>query len=204
MQFNKTWTPAALDADGLAPAGTAGTAGVAFVLSNADTPGDNLGHILTIAPSGAVTGNYVISGLDADLLPQTETLATNAGSTVSSAKYWRDDIVILAPSGIGAETVTIGWTAVAVTQSIGLEKFSIATAAVSCDVTGTCNFTIQQTNEDFFNAPQQNGVWSTVIAAGAIDVSGSTTQSMRCARGLINSVTASATLRIAVAQAIAP
>ena len=208
MQFNKTWTPAELDATGLAAA-VAASAGNVYALT-ANDAGDSLAHIITFA--GKAVTNYAtrtvtVTGTDADLNAQTDVIAAgpNGVASVSTAKYFRTvTSVVMSGATSGADTFDIGWTAVAVTQTMGLEKWSAATAAVSCDVTGTCNFTIQQSPEDFYNTPQQNGIWSTLIAGGAIDVTGSSTMSMRCVRGLINSVTAGATLRLCLAQAITP
>ena len=207
MQFNKTWTPAALNATGLATAVAAASNNYALAANDA---GDSLAHIITFA--GKAVTNYAgrtvtIVGTDADSLPQTDVIAAgpNGVASVSSAKYFRMvTSVIMSGATSGADTFDIGWTGVSVGQTIGLEKWSAATAAIACDVTGTCNFTIQQTPEDFFNTPQQNGFWGTAIAGGAIDVVGSTTMSMRCVRVLINSLNAGATLRVSIAQAITP
>ena len=151
MQLHLSYTPTPLDADGIAPAGTEGTSGVAFVLasgwiSGGYVVGDSLAHQITIAPSGSVTGNYTITGTDADGIAQTETLATNTTSTVTSTKYWLSVTSILAPSGIGAETVTIGWNGVAVSRTIPLDwKLPAFNTSLAVDIAGTINVTVQHT-----------------------------------------------------------
>jgi len=104
--YKASYTPADDDTDGFAN-DVAGTSGVAFVLA-ATTPADGLGHLVIITPSGSVTGSYIITGTDASGLYQTETLATNTTNAVTSVKYYKTLTSVLAPSGIGAETVDIG------------------------------------------------------------------------------------------------
>ena len=163
-----SYTPTPLDADGIAPAGTGGTSGVAFVLaagwiSGGYDVGDSMAHTITIAPSASVTGNYSITGTDSDGKAQTETLATNTTSTVTSAKYWLTVTEILAPSGIGSATVTIGWTGVAIGPTIPLNwrqgpPFSVGLAI---DITGTINVTVQHAFDNVWtnNAQPSTFTW---------------------------------------------
>lgn len=141
-----TGNSVALDADGYANDVTAAS-GAAFTLAANDTT-DGLGHKVVITPSGAVTGNYGISGNDANGYPISETLATDGANAVTSAKYYATDIVVTAPSGLGAETVDIGWAAASVSAWTFLERFGQFADALRFGAivnSGTPTFTVQHT-----------------------------------------------------------
>lgn len=121
------------------------TDGLPFTLA-ATSAGDSLAHKVIITPSGSVTGDYTLTGTDADGRAQTETLATNTTSAVTSAKYYKTLTEVLAPSGIGAETVDIGFVDEVASATIFLDDSRTNAAAVSVDHTGTAAWTIQTTS----------------------------------------------------------
>lgn len=120
------------------------SAGDPFTLA-ATSAGDSLAHKVIITPSGSVTGNYTITGTDADGQTQTETLATDTVNAVTSAKYYLTLTSVLAPAGIGAETVDIGFVDEVASRTILLDSSRSEPATVSVDHTGTANWTIQTT-----------------------------------------------------------
>lgn len=206
-----SYTPAELDADGIALAGTAGTAGVAFVLRAAFIAGgyligDGLAHTITIAPSGSVTGNYTITGTNADGVAQTETLATNTVNTVTSTLYWRTVTSILAPSGIGAETVTIGWTGVAVGPTFPLNwRQTNFQVSLGLALTGTINVTVQHTFDDLhggYATPFTSWTWwpHATLVTKTSSADGNYAFPVTATRLLINSVSAGATVAFFVDQ----
>lgn len=138
--------PATEDTDAYAN-DVAGTSGVAFVLA-ATAAGDSLAHKVIITPSGSVTGNYTLTGTDADGRAQTETLATDTTNAVTSAKYYLTCTEVLAPAGIGSETVDIGFVDEFVSGTIPLNSESVAAAVVAVEQSGTINWTIQVTTQD--------------------------------------------------------
>ncbi len=138
--------PATEDTDAYAN-DVAGTSGVAFVLS-ATAPGDSLAHKVIITPSGSVTGNYTLTGTDADGRAQTEVLATSTTNPVTSVKYYLTLTSVLAPAGIGAETVDIGFVDEVASALIMLDSSRALPANVSVNHTGTANWTIQTTNSN--------------------------------------------------------
>lgn len=143
-----TGTSVAQDTDNIANNVTAAS-GAAFTLITDETP-DGLAHKIIITPSGSVTGNYTISGKDADGIAVSETLATDTTNAVTSAKYYATDILVTAPSGLGAETVDIGYTAASVSPSVKpeqarLQQFNIG---FGCTVgTGSPTYTVQHTHD---------------------------------------------------------
>lgn len=177
-KLNLTGTSVAQDTNNIAAAVTAAS-GVAFTLITNETP-DGLAHKLIITPSGSVTGNYGISGLDADGVAVSETLATNTTNAVTSAKYYSTGIIITAPSGLGSETVDIGYTADSVSETVHPELNSSITDGAfnigfGCTVgTGTPTYTVQHTYDGvaFFNhasvaseTTSQDGVYTSPVSA---------------------------------------
>lgn len=141
-----TFTPAAENTNTIAN-DAAALAGAAFPLS-VDQTSDGLAHKLIITPSGSVTGNYTVSGIDADGQAVTETLATSTTNPVTTANFYKDNIVVLAPSGIGANTVDIGWVDEFASQTIPMEIFNVSFASITAKLSGTANFDIEVTNSD--------------------------------------------------------
>jgi hypothetical protein len=148
--YKVTYTPAGVDLDGYADDVTA-AAGEPFPLS-ATEPGDGLAHLVVITPSGAVTGNYTISGLSLEGVSISEVLATDGGSDVSSAKFYAEVTSVLAPSGLGSETVDIGWSDDCVVPVYPLnwrqDNFQVSLAVF---VTGTTNYTVQHTFNELYS-----------------------------------------------------
>ncbi len=125
--------------------GVTASAGAALTLA-ATTPGDSLAHKIIITPSGSVTGNYTLTGTDADGNVLTETLATNTVSAVTSAGYFATLTSVLAPAGIGAQTVDIGFTAASVSPWNHLkEAWSPVGVGFACiKGSGSPTFGVQQ------------------------------------------------------------
>lgn len=144
MRLSIYGASSAQDTNNLANDVTAAS-GVAFTLITDETP-DGLAHKLIITPSGSVTGNYTITGLDANGHSYSETLATNTTNAVTSAKYYASDIVVTAPSGLGAETVDIGWTADSVSAmafpNTSVSDFNIG---FGCVIADSPTYTVQHT-----------------------------------------------------------
>ena len=138
--------PATEDTDGFANNVTAAS-GVAFTLA-ATTSGDSLAHKVVITPSGSVTGNYVITGTDPDGRTQSETLATDTTNAVTSVKFYLTLVSITAPSGLGAETVDIGWADEFASKILELDTYAINACSFQVKVTGTINFDIEVTQQD--------------------------------------------------------
>lgn len=146
--INITGNSAAASAtDAVVNNGTA-SSGVAITLLLTETS-DGLAHKLIITPSGSVTGNYGISGNNANGEPISETLATNTTNAVTSAKYYMDGFVITAPSGLAGQTVDIGWTAASVSAwdyspgKYGIGEHGIGFAAIVDS--GSPTYSVQHT-----------------------------------------------------------
>lgn len=197
-----SYTPADDDTNGFASAVT-GTSGVAFTLDEATTPGDGMAHLVIITPSGSVSGNYTIAGTDAEGRTQSETLATDTVNAVTSVKYYKTLTSVLAPSGIGAETVDIGWTDDIISPMVVTNwrqnPFSIS---VGVDISGTINYDVQHTFDDIFNVAASAVSWfdHSSIAAKTADADGNYAFPVRAIRLLLNSLTTGATIELFVLQ----
>lgn len=200
--FSISYTPADDNTNGFADDVTA-SAGVALTLA-ATSAGDSMAHLVILTPSGAVTGNYALTGTDGDNIAQTETVATNGANAVTSTKYFRTLTQVLAPSGIGVRTIDIGWTDDVLSPSIPIEWRSTATAALYVDVSGTVDFTVSDTIQNIWNftSPQNSAAWATIasLLTKTADTAGSARLGATAVRILINSLTAGATIRIDVSQ----
>jgi hypothetical protein len=139
---------AAADTNNIA-SGVTASSGAAFTLiTDIAGAGDGLAHKIIITPSGSVTGNYTITGKDADGKAFSETLATDTVNAVTSVDYYATDIVVTAPAGLGAETVDIGWTADSLSPQINpkLSRVPTFNLGFGCSVeSGTPTYTVQHT-----------------------------------------------------------
>jgi len=203
MYFSKTYTPEAANLTGFLSNAT----GASWPLTTV-TSGDGLSHKVTIRNDAATDHSgktAAIVGKDADGFVQTETLTMPAGAaTVTSAKFYSSLVSVTPSATIGADTMDIGWTAVSVTPTIGLEKYSTVSAAATIDISGTIDFTAYESASAFNDTPAQNGSWTsiTALAAKTADTTSATTVSMQCFRAGVNTVTAGATMKVVVAQGL--
>lgn len=199
-----TLTPTAEDTDGLANNVTAAS-GAAFTLITDETP-DGLAHKIVITPSGSVTGSYTISGLDADGFAVSETLATATTNPVTSVKFYASDIVVTAPSGLGAETVDIGWADEFASRTIATERYLQGDrTTVQVGVTGTIGFDVEVTASDLlqYTSPppdQADYVWLndanfTAKSASLISPLASICNALRV---VVNSYSTGASLSVAI------
>lgn len=198
-----SYTPADDATDGFANDVTA-SAGVALTLA-ATAAGDGMAHLVIITPSGSVTGNYTLTGTDADGNSQTETLATDTVNAVTSTKYFKTLTSVLAPSGIGSETVDIGWTDDAVSPTwVPDFKQQFFSIGIGLDVSGTISVDVQHTFDDIFDADvaYSSRTWldHASLAAKTSDADGNYAAGVRGIRLLINSVTAGGTVKVTYIQ----
>lgn len=203
-----SYTPADDDTDGFANDVNT-TAGLPFALT-ATSAGDGMAHLVIITPSGSVTGDYTLTGTDADGFAQTEVLATNTVSAVTSVKYYSTLTEVLAPSGIGAETVDIGWTDDVVSPCFPLNwRQTDFQVSLGVDISGTIDFTVQYTlnqlHPQLHNVPDpapSTFTWwpHADLTAKTADTAATLVTPVTAIRLLVNSLTAGATAALFVVQ----
>jgi hypothetical protein len=168
--------------------------GATWSLTNTTT-GDNVGHLVIIKNNSATNHSgktALLTGTDENNDTQTETITLPTGSaTVTSTKYFTTLTSVVPSATIGANTMDIGiqtaggamshWFPLNYRDRIGKPSFV-------CTVTGTINYTIQQTQNNIFNpilpttfadiddttfvsaATSQNGAYETTPTAMRIKI----------------------------------
>lgn len=126
--------------------------GAAFTITTTATS-DGLAHQVSIRNDSATdhSGKTVtLVGTDADGRAQTEVVTGPAGSaTVESTKYFKTLTSATPSATIGADTFDIGWVDEFASQTIPLNWRADTPPIVQVVVTGTINFDIEGTLQDF-------------------------------------------------------
>lgn len=142
---------------------------------------------------------FLITGTDADNNAQTETVTGPNANTVVSTKFFRS-ITSIRASAATTGAITVGTpnaTSCAVTPTYCVDMNATYTA-VTVDVGGTINFTIQKCSERPTAGETPN--WRTLQAAGAVDIEVLQTGGIGAVRVLISSYTNTATLAASIIQ----
>lgn len=168
---------------------------------------DGLAHIVTlIAPVQATLAGvtFTIVGTDANGMAQTETgiVGPASGATVVSTKHFKTITTIQPSATMGALVVSVGISAESVTPMIPLEWRSIAAAAMTVKVTGTVDFTVQETYASPFANAHADCPWVnvTALAAKTATTSATVTVGAQAVRLKTNTVTNGATLTWYITQ----
>lgn len=199
-----SFTPAALNATGLASA--VAYSGGGYALS-ATTMADSLAHIVTITGLAATNHSaktFTITGTDANDATLTEAIAgPNGAVAVSSTLHFKTVTSVTVSATTGADTFNIGWTAVAVSQTCPLnwrdENYQVALGVI---ITGTINVTVQHTVDGLHGEYVTQPSWfpHSFLASITASADGNYDFPAVATRLLINSVTAGATVVLAVVQ----
>ena len=207
---------ATADLDGLASnidsSGTALTFDGDLISGGTFTSSDGLGRIIVIVDSDTDTQSdvtFTIVGTDpnGDAISDVVT-GPGSGATVASAKYFKtvSSVTVSAAQG-GTEKVDIGTrgtTLSAASRAVPLDWRCPVAATVDVDVTGTLNFTVQQTFDDLLASTNASGniVWTdvTALASKTADTTASLTVGARGMRVIINTYSTGAELQAVVIQ----
>lgn len=166
---HKTYTPAAVDTDGIVDGATGATSPIAQVGTSA---GDGLAHQLNLTSAANLSGiTFTITGTDADGLALTESIAGPNATTIETTEYFRTVTSIAISATLGANTVDIGWVDEFVTPTLPM-AYTVDRAQVSVKVTGTINYSVQQTLSDLRAITAGSELYWTDIVdpAGLIDL----------------------------------
>lgn len=171
------------------------------------TAGDGLGHLTTIRNNSSTDHSgktALVTGTDADGKAQTETITLPTGNaTVTGAKHFGTVTTIVPSATIGADTMGLGWSAVAVSPVVPLNyvhtPFSVSLGIV---LTGTINYTVQHVFNDIFAAAPSTYTWFPHITLVTSTSNGNSNYAfpVRATRLLVNSVTAGATIAFTINQ----
>lgn len=175
----------------------------------ATTPGDGLAHQVTIRNDSATDHSAktaLLTGTDADGLPQTEIMSLPAGSaTTTSTRAFRTLTSVVPSATIGADTMDIGWNDVCTGPTYPLNwrqaNFQIS---LGVDVSGTINYTIQHCLEDIRKAAPSTLTWwpHATLVNRTVDMDGNYASPVTATRLRINSLTDGATIEFQIVQGV--
>ena len=201
--------PANADPNGIAddlPTGSAWTFGTDAEWLTTGS-GDGLAHRLVITTTGnEPAGNapvLTLVGTDADGIAQTEAITLPNATTIETTKYW-----LTVPSGTTqADTVgtfDIGWVDEVMTQTIPLNYRHTEAATFAADVTGTINYTVQETLDEIHTKtnPSTDSSWFDIsaLASKTTDLLAQGTVHATASRLVVNSYTDTAEIQFKVMQ----
>lgn len=110
---------------------------------------DGLAHRLNIIDTGAddqTTATYTVTGLSEAGLAQTEAIVgPDSGLTVTSAKYFQEVTSITIASPVATSTIDLGTVDEVQTKVFPLNNYNQIGATIFGDVSGTIDFTVQET-----------------------------------------------------------
>lgn len=161
----------------------------------------DINRVLTLTSGGNLSGiNFTFAGTDTSGNAVSETIAGPSGNTVSTTNAYHK--VTITPSGSSATTVSVGTGATGSTRwvqdNLHVSPFNLT---VAVGVTGTINYTVQDTPDDV------NAVASPLTfdhpSLAALTAKGESNYAfpVRAVRCVINSSSAGATLAFYAIQA---
>ena len=160
---------------------------------------------ITAGNDAGITFTYV--GTDANGIAQTEVVAGGAGtpSTETTTKYFKT-ITSITASGAAAGNVTVGFPDELNSQIIPIDAASDSACAIAVDVTGTINYTVEESfnlmnNSDI--APEDT-VWTAITAFSGktADVKSTASLGATAIRFVVNSYTNTAEAQMYVSQPV--
>ena len=178
--------------------------GATFTLT-VTSSGDGLAHQVSIRNDAATnhTGKTLaLVGTDADGFAQTETVTgPDTSATVESSKYYLTLTGVTPSATIGADTFDIGFVDEVMSKTVPVSREKAAAIAVT--VTGTINYTVQETFEAIQGGSAPSTMdWHniTALAAKTASLVGATTAGASAIRLVINSYTDTAEIQMDVSQ----
>lgn len=102
--------------------------------------------------------NFVVTGTDWQGVVISETVAgTTAGTVYTAQDYKTVTSITISANATGA--LTVGTNGVASTPPVVLDVYARSTIALQATVTGTVNYTVQQTLDSPWNIEPENWTW---------------------------------------------
>lgn len=179
--------------------------GAAFTITTT-APTDGLAHQVSIRNDAATDHSaktVTLVGTDPNGATLTEVVTAPAGTaTVESAGYFKTLTSATPSATIGADTFDIGWVDEVSTQAIPLNWRSESGATIGVDVTGTLNFTVQETFDPIQTQGFQGAAWLdiTALAAKTADTTSKSTVGATAVRLIFNSYSSGAEAQMGVVQ----
>jgi hypothetical protein len=103
-------------------------------------------RVLITCAASEVGKSFVITGTNTSGNTQSETVAGPAATAQSVLDYKTVTSITISAASAGA--ITVGTNGVASSRWINLDGWALPQVAIQCTVTGTANFTVQQTMDN--------------------------------------------------------
>lgn len=193
--------PVNTDADLVAAAQTATGAGNLTLTGSSPTYARQFGVYSAVSATGVT---FTITGLDQDGKAKSETIVGPTASGTSETTGYYSSITTVAVSGATTTNVIVGTVDELISQTIPVDYNSDSGAAIGVDVTGTINYTVEQTFDDIqaSNLAVQSAHWYpiTAFSGKTADVYGTATPGASAIRFKVNSFTDGAEAQMSVSQ----
>lgn len=166
---------------------------------------DGLAHQVSIRNDSATDYSgqtFTLVGTDANDAALTEAVTGPTGTaTVESAGYYKTLTTVTASgAGISTDTMDVGWVDEVASKTIPLQYSGQTAAAVAVNVTGTIDFTVQETFQPVLEGTAPNWSNVTALAAKTADTASLITLHATAVRIIVNSYSTTAELQMSVVQ----
>lgn len=196
-----TITPDNTSSTGICLSQTPGGAGALTLNGALGTSFDYPRHIAIASGSDISNRTFTIVGADISGRTLTEVVTGPNNATVKSTLYYKT-LTSITISGSAAGAITVGTVGELSTQTIPLNYTMPIATQVAVDVTGTINFSVQETFDDPFTTLTPNWLSVTALASKAADTNSQVSVGSRAIRVITNSYTNGATLGIDIVQVV--
>lgn len=202
LPIRYSFTPANASTTGFA----ASVTGATFTLT-ANAATDGLAHRVTVLNNTATDHSgktLTFTGTSVDGVAQTETIAAPGSSaTVTTTGYYKGLASVTVSATIGADTFSIGWNNQFISPTIGTDRGG-GIVGLNVIVTGTINYTVQQTLDDIQAANRSTIAWlnndDTTLVGATASANGNYIAGIIGTRLVVNSYSSGATIRFNITQ----
>jgi len=168
---------------------------------------DSLAHRVSIRNDSATNHSgktALLTGTDVDGHALTDTVTLPAGSaTTESTKYFKTLTSIVPSATIGADTMDIGWVDEFISPTVGLDR-NAGIVGVFTIVTGTINYTIQDTSDNIQTLVRSSINWvnndDTALVNATTSQKGNYITAVIATRLVVNSYSSGATIEYNITQ----
>lgn len=170
---------------------------------------DGFAHRLDIIDTGndnQTTATYTITGTDSDGIDEIEDIAGPAGNaTIETTKYFLTVTSITIASPVATSVIDVGTVDEATSKTVPLNYRHTEAATFSIDVTGTINYTVQETLAQIhtLSNPLADSSWFNLsaLASKTADLLAVGTVHTTAGRLVVNSYSTGAELQFTTMQA---
>lgn len=164
-------------------------------------------RIVIVSGGNDSSATFTLTGLDPDGFTLTEDVTGAMTGTATSTEYF-EELTDVSSDTTAASTVTVGTADEVTSPTMPLNWRSSNAATITVNVTGTINFTVQQTFEDVLRSGKTlessyaNAVWSDIsaLADKTADTTSTASVGATAIRLQINSYSSGAEIQMTVTQ----